>query len=102
MWFSVTGRALTFVRKKCFLLKFSLILTRKLHCQKEITDQYFLELQAEDDSTGCPQIISFFRGGVAIFGLFFLSHFFTKTGSFEQSLYTVFNLLTAYKHQNNL
>ena len=45
------------------------------------SDQYFIELRAQDESTGGPKYCDFLRG-VAMFNLVFLGYFFTKMRSF--------------------
>ena len=51
------------------------------HRLKQFIDQYFIELRAEDESTGGPKYCDFLEG-VAMFDLVFLGHFFTKIRSF--------------------
>ena len=52
-----------------------------IHCQNRFIDQYFIELQAEDEFTGGPKYCDFLEG-VAMFDLVFLGNFFTKMTSF--------------------
>ena len=56
-------------------------ITLVIHRQKLFIDQYFIELQAEDESTGGPKYCDFLEG-VAMFDLVFLGNFFTKMRSF--------------------
>ena len=52
-------------------------LTLVLHRLKQCIDQYFIELWAEDESTGVPKYCDYL-GGVAMFDLIFLGRFLTK------------------------